>query len=217
VTLRENADTVVIKRGPAGALVFCRGYTTPKIIPAFRTDAVFKIGSGDVFSAMFAHYWSTRGRDAATAAELASRQVADYVQTRILPRPAVLPQLEEVAGAPSKLRVLLAADVETTPALWLAEEARAALLNLGVAEVKSSNAFGILLPKEIFTTCDVVLVLPRTETGLAALTAAAAVNFGIPCIGFAETIETSRALRQAGALVIGDFAASIYSVIWSAS
>lgn len=217
VMTREDAEIVIIKRGPAGALLFRREISTVEIIPAFRTNIVFKIGSGDVFSAMFAHYWSTCGLDAARAAEFASRQTADYVQTRILPRPAEPPRLEQVAGAPAILRILLSADIDTTPALWLAEEARAALLRLGVYEVRVPAVFQDPVPEEMVVACDAVLVLPRTGMGVAARTAASAQNAGKPCVAFAETVEISKALAEIGAIVVGDFAASVYSVIWSAS
>lgn len=215
VMASEGAEIVIVKCGPAGAIVLRRGLRTTHFVPAFRTTAINKIGSGDVFSAMFSYYWCTRRLDAIVAAELASRQVADYVQTGVLTRPAMPPKMEKVECDPRRLHVLLAADVDTTPALWLAEEARAALISLGVLEVTVPAAYELPVSAAMLAACDAVLVLPRTGKGLAALTAAAAVAAGKPCVAFAETVDTSKALTQAGALVINDFTASIYSVIWS--
>lgn len=217
VMMAEGAEVVIIKRGPAGAIVLRRETSTVDIVPAFRTNVVFKIGSGDIFSTMFAHYWCTCGLDATRAAELASRQAADYVQTRILPRPLEPPRLEEITGAPTKLRILLSADIDTTPGRWLAEEARAALLRLGVRDVRVPAVFQDPVPEEMFADCDAVLVLPRTGSGVAVTTAASARDAGKPCVAFAETNETSTALSNVGAIVVGDFSASVYSVIWSAS
>jgi hypothetical protein len=80
----HGAETVVVKRGPRGATVHSRGGPTSEIRP-YWSNRVFKIGSGDVFSAAFALYWGERGMDAGTAADLASRSVAQFVDGHVLP------------------------------------------------------------------------------------------------------------------------------------
>jgi sugar/nucleoside kinase (ribokinase family) len=90
VARSDGAEVVVIKMGAAGALVFAGG--SARHVPAYQSSAVNKIGSGDVFSATFAHFWGERGQDAATAADLASRYTAGYVEDRILPVPATAPE-----------------------------------------------------------------------------------------------------------------------------
>ncbi len=67
----ERANVVVVKDGPKGALVFT-GSAEPKWVPAYDSANLYKIGSGDIFSAVFAHEWLT-GKDPAEAADLASR------------------------------------------------------------------------------------------------------------------------------------------------
>ena len=54
----NHADVVVIKQGPIGCTVF----TDDKVstIPAFKTSRTNPIGSGDVFAAVFAHYWGKK-------------------------------------------------------------------------------------------------------------------------------------------------------------
>lgn len=81
---REHAEVVVIKNGPQGAVVFEPG-KPPVSVPAYRSQTVFKIGSGDVFSAMFAHYWGERGITAIEAADAASRSVAHFANGHLLP------------------------------------------------------------------------------------------------------------------------------------
>ncbi|WP_236960205.1 PfkB family carbohydrate kinase [Methylobacterium durans] len=83
----HRADVVVVKRGCEGARVF-RAQGAPADIPAYRSERVFKIGSGDVFSAAFAHHWGERGLEPAAAADLASRHVAHFVDYHALPLPA---------------------------------------------------------------------------------------------------------------------------------
>jgi hypothetical protein len=79
------ASIVVVKQGVRGAIVV-DGRQPTRIIPAFRSPSVFKIGTGDVFSSIFAHYWGCQCEDAATAAEQASLGVAYYAQYRDFPR-----------------------------------------------------------------------------------------------------------------------------------
>jgi len=52
----DNAEVVIIKCGSSGALVFTR--TGMRQVPVFRTEHVWPIGSGDIFSAVFAHFWA---------------------------------------------------------------------------------------------------------------------------------------------------------------
>ena len=56
----EQANVVVVKMGVDGALVF-DGASQPVKIPAYRSSAVNKIGSGDIFSAVFAYQWGELG------------------------------------------------------------------------------------------------------------------------------------------------------------
>lgn len=69
---------VVRKYGPFGADVYLSDGRCEHI-PAYRTGDVFSVGTGDVFSAYFAHFWATCDRDPVVAAGLASRAVAKYV------------------------------------------------------------------------------------------------------------------------------------------
>ena len=211
----DGAEVVVLKRGPSGALVLDREHEHPLPVPAFRTAVVGKIGSGDVFSAMFCHYWLTRGLVAAHAAELASRQVADYVATRVLPRPAEPPAMDAVSPGSSPPRVMVVADTETTAGLWLAAEAAEVLADLGATRVDAPPSYGMGGMQALADTCDVVLVLPGTAAGKAVGVARSVCVLGIPCVVFSELPEVSDALTGTGATVLADFAASLYSAFWA--
>ncbi|WP_375167134.1 MULTISPECIES: PfkB family carbohydrate kinase [unclassified Bradyrhizobium] len=86
---RHGAAVLVVKRGPRGAIVYQVG-DDPIEIPVYRSETVFKIGSGDVFSAAFALHWGERAIDAATAADIASKSVAHFVDGHALPLPESL-------------------------------------------------------------------------------------------------------------------------------
>ncbi|WP_316758579.1 PfkB family carbohydrate kinase [Pedobacter aquatilis] len=79
---REEATVIVIKNGSAGALVF-EGDKVDRI-PVFRTSHVWPIGSGDVFSAVFAHQWMILGKSAFDSAMKASVSVAQFCETKQL-------------------------------------------------------------------------------------------------------------------------------------
>lgn len=74
---RDGASVIVVKRGVRGANVYERdGQVT--LISAYRSAKVFKIGTGDIFSAVFAHYWAEKKTSPNEAADIASRSVAAY-------------------------------------------------------------------------------------------------------------------------------------------
>jgi hypothetical protein len=80
---QEAAEAVVVKCGAGGVLVGeAAGWSE---VPAYYSDFVFPLGSGDVFSAAMTLFWAVRGMAAAKAADLASRCVAAYVNNRKLP------------------------------------------------------------------------------------------------------------------------------------
>ena len=52
---QQHAEVVVVKMGPEGAFIWTSNGTSQ--VPAYRTDRVWKIGSGDCFVAYFADAW----------------------------------------------------------------------------------------------------------------------------------------------------------------
>lgn len=80
---RHFADVVVLKRGVRGAIVF-EGDGSEQTIPAYWSKRVFKIGTGDVFSAIFAYYWAEETRSPSESANLASMHVSRYAETKCL-------------------------------------------------------------------------------------------------------------------------------------
>jgi len=131
------ARGVVLKRGPLGALVLDGDDWSE--VPAFQTDTVWKIGSGDVFAAHFALGWATQGRSAADSALRASLATAVYCDGRGFPTPAMLDafpakpvQASERWKAGRRPRVYLASPIFTLAQLWLVEQARESLRGFGL-------------------------------------------------------------------------------------
>lgn len=129
--VEQDATIVVVKRGVWGATVFEKNGRVTSI-PAYRSSRVFKIGTGDVFSAIFAHYWAEKKISAEYAADIASRTVAGYCGLRRLPvLEDDLSNLKPIAyKTPGTL--LLLGDIETIGQRYTMEEARFVLDELGV-------------------------------------------------------------------------------------
>jgi nucleoside 2-deoxyribosyltransferase len=77
----EKAAVLVLKMGPKGAKVFVAG-GEEYIIPVYKTAAVWPIGSGDVFAAMFAYHWMAANLSPKDSAEKASFMTALYCNSR---------------------------------------------------------------------------------------------------------------------------------------
>ncbi|RQP26914.1 carbohydrate kinase family protein, partial [Burkholderia ubonensis] len=123
--LQRGAEVVVVKSGPAGAYVYTADGAEAHI-PAYRSDMVWTIGSGDVFAAIFAAQWAVHGVGPATAAELASRAVSQYAETMGLPA-APAQELSEAQRTPSSTvsgKVYLASPFFNLGQRWLVDEAR---------------------------------------------------------------------------------------------
>ena len=148
---RARADVVVVKRGVRGALVLERGRVA-EAVPAYRSASVFKIGTGDVFSGAFAAYWGERGCAAAEAADLASRTVARYAETRALPATPIETSVVLPCDSASAIRIVGLGN--TLSRRYLLEEAKYCLEKLGAASVT------------IDTIAEPVRVLEHDDTSL---------------------------------------------------
>ena len=217
-------DVVVLKRGASGALVFTHS-ASPQHIPAYRASTIFKIGSGDVFSAAFALHWGSEGRRAAEAADLASRAVAHYVNCRTLPLPKDAAYLHGPAAPIGKLgMVYLAGPFFTLGQRWLIEEALRTLRGLGCPVFSPLHEVGFGDPQT---------VTPADLAGLDGSTAVLALldggdpgtlfevgharSRGIPVVGLAEDV-LGRDLTMplgSGCDIVSDLTTAAYRTAWA--
>jgi nucleoside 2-deoxyribosyltransferase len=222
----SDTDIVVVKRGAAGAEV----YGTVGLIgsaPAYRSDRVFKIGSGDIFSAAFAFHWAVEGRAPEAAADLASRSVAHYVAARTLPLP---PAAELQHGAPlppttSAGRVYLAGPFFSLSERWLIEEARSVLLGLGCQVFSPLHEIGFGAAEEVaprdlagLDTCSAVLAILDGRDPGTLFEVGHARSKGIPVVGLAENVlqhDLTMPLGT-GCEIVNDFTTAAYRAAWAA-
>lgn len=227
---QEHACVVVIKRGTHGALVFTNGKS--EVIPAYKTEHVQKIGSGDVFAAAFAKHWAVDRIDPIEAARCASAAAAMYCGRRTLPLP-----LDYIARATSAWKpihsvppaepplVYLAGPFFTMAERWLISESRAALSGQGVRvfsplhEVGHGPA-GVVVPADLEAlgrSAAVFAILDGLDSGTLFEVGWATAR-GIPCVAFVqnEHVETLKMLHGTDCLVVDDFTSAIYHAVWAA-
>jgi hypothetical protein len=229
----DECSAVVIKCGPQGALVANK--TSQKWIRAFPSERVWKIGSGDVFSAAFTHGWLREGLSAFESAWLASRTVAEYVGTRqekfstdCLQRvheeaAAAVATASDTARALPDGTIYLAGPFFNTSEQWLVDEARFALLDMGFKVFSPIHEIGegppnIVAPADLFALENSKLVFallngfdPGTlfEVGYARAR-------GIPVVGLSESTDERplTMLLGSGCAISNDFATSVYAACW---
>jgi len=230
----SGAEVVVIKRGARGALVCAEGRCDR--IPAYRTQRIWPIGSGDVFAAVFAARWAAEGLSAVEAAIQASRAAALYVNDPVLPIPAdalvmtspfpfdpVL--LDERALEAMEFDVYLAGPFFNIAQRWLVEESRLALQEMGLRVFSPLHDVGLGLAH---------YVAPKDIEGLQASRAVLALVDGLDTgtvfeIGYARSLdkpvvvlaqstpeEPLKMLAGTNCEIQPDFVTALYHVAWAA-
>ena len=227
---RPNVVVVVVKSGAEGAELFTKTSTTH--VAVYATNTVWPIGSGDVFAAVFAHFWGTENIPPAEAAQYASKGAALYCGRKQIPLIR-----DELVGAdfeyplldpsrkPSQATIYLAGPFFTMSQLWLVEEARTALLHAGFNVFSPYHDVGIgdahkVVPADIegiegadviFALCDGLDAGTLFEVGYA-------VKKGLPVIAFGEQTsdEAMKMLYGTNCKVFRDFTSAIYHAQWAA-
>lgn len=221
---RERADVIVIKMGAAGARVFQGGSSAS--IPAYRSMAVDKIGSGDVFSASFAHFWGERGASAVDAADIASRYTCGYVEDRCLPLPAEPPARIAIAPPAAGGRIYLGGPFFTTPQVWLIEEARRGLFALGMDVFSPLHDVGFGAPDVVaerdlagLNGCTAMLALLAEPDPGTLFEVGHARSCGIPVVALVQQPREQDTTMLVGTNceIVDDLATALYRVAWAAS
>ncbi|WP_024879201.1 PfkB family carbohydrate kinase [Methylosinus sp. LW3] len=219
----SGASVVVVKRGPRGATVFAKDAFAQ--VPAYAANSVFKIGSGDVFSAIFAQRWGEADEDPVIAADRASRAVSRYVETRNTQ--VDLSQLTEALPKPAPdpaSTIYLAAPFFTLAQRWMVEEARRCLMSLGASvfspihDVGSHGGAEYIAMRDLdgLAQCSVVLALLDGEDAGTLFEVGHARRHGIPVVALAESPrpESLTMLQGTGCTIVSDFSSAIYEAIW---
>ncbi|MDX9708489.1 MAG: carbohydrate kinase family protein [Trichloromonas sp.] len=210
---KKNADVVVVKRGIWGATVYERSGLVMSI-PAYRSSRIFKIGTGDVFSAIFAHFWAEKKLPPAEAADLASRAVAQYCSTGNLPiEPGGLDLFVPIHCGTSGT-VLLWGETGSLGQRYTMEEARFVLKDLGV------NVCCPVLDGCSSNTVSAVLILADGADEKTIKSIESELLSDLPIVVLQEKgmrcDELLKAPALAKASIIDDFTTATYAAAWAA-
>lgn len=218
-------SVVVVKAGTAGCRVYESGRLTATV-PPYWSERVYKIGTGDIFSAAFAAAWLVDGLEAAASADHASRCVARYAETRN-PSAAVSGSDRDRQRAPvgGKGVVHISGSTSTMSTLWLMDEAREALLDLGVAVSANYRRFE-KSPAGVLGTIGssgserpmAVLALLEPVDPTVLLEVKMALGLGVPVVAYARGDAATVLTASCSPMleVCDDFATALYHATWAA-
>ncbi len=229
-----NVSAVVIKCGPQGALVMTS--SEHGWVRAFPTKRVYKIGSGDAFSAAFAFAWLLHGQDALSAAWFASRTAAEYVESALdkfdsMQIAAIQAESQAMSikfgkAGPRSIptsQIYLAGPFFNTAQQWLIDEVRDSLTDMGFNVFSPSHEIGFgpaeeVAPADLYALeqSGVVLALldgldPGTvfEVGYACAK-------NIPVVAIAEFVDANSLTMVigSGCEITNDLTTGIYTTCW---
>ncbi len=224
LALSQDVEAAVIKRGALGGIVAHQ--STLATFGAIPTATVHPLGSGDAFSAGYAHAWAA-GADPITAAHSGARVAAAHSLTDSAQVP---PELLQEIGSPLpypqqvRPRVYLAGPFFNLAQRQLIRTVRSALIHLGADvfspldeigcggdEVAEKDLEGLRGCHSVFAVLDGADAGTLFEVGWAT-------RAGIPVVGFAERPDehTWTMARGTGTVVANDLSAALYRSIWSA-
>lgn len=208
----QGASIVVAKRGVRGAMVFERGYKAAHI-PAYRSSRVFKIGTGDVFSAIFAYYWAEKGLSAKKSADEASRSVAAYCSSIQLPIENDVLRNQVPLKSSAFGVVALKGSVATIGQRYTMEEARFVLHELGVEvtcqvlDASSQNSAAAMLILSDGFGDEAVKLMQQAKAG----------KTPVVLLRESGSQEVDTSIRDAGITVTDDFVTAVYFAAWAAA
>lgn len=225
-----EARCIVMKYGPLGARVF-----TPDggivNVPAYRTRDVFSIGTGDVFSAYFARFWSEEDLDPVTAAHYASKAVATYVASFGSIQNLTVKALNDCTMRPVKADkklsspIYLAGPFFTLADKLMLKEIKYAFHSMDVPIFSPIDEVGTGTPSYVYRgdiegleNCSAVFAnICGLDTGtIYEIGYARAI--GKPVVLFAQDCKDKdlTMLRGGGCEVYSDFTSAVYNCVWEA-
>lgn len=147
----EGCECVVIKRGAMGAIVYDSPESNGKLIPIYKTNSVWTIGTGDVFSSVFGYFWMVLQYSPVESATLASLAVACYSNSKSLEKLG-----DQIKGASFKEHiprekglVYLAGPFFTMSEREFVSESRKALISAGLSVFSPYHDVGFGGPEDV--------------------------------------------------------------------
>lgn len=221
----EGCFALIIKMGAHGAQLFDSS-TNPIRIPVYESDNVWTIGSGDIFSAMFAYHWF-KGVGIYESAILASKATALYSNTKTFPTKDELKNFklnELIIENNSGKQIYLAAPFFTFGDRWLVNQVWVIFKNLGVnifspfhdvghgsaVDVVDKDLIGLDQSSVVFAIIDGLDSGTLFEVGYAK-----AKNKKVVVFVQNEGEESLKMLEGTDCIIEKDFTTAIYKTYWA--
>lgn len=224
-----SAEVVVVKQGPKGALVYDSG--TFVSIPAFQTNSVWKIGSGDNFVAHFAMNWMLKKVSASEAAMCASLATAFYCEHQGFAAPQSLAQYnpQPISLSPRYLNgyqpvVYLAGPFFTMAERWLIGQARDSLIHMGMKVFSPYHDVGhgsaddvVKKDLEGIDSSDVIFAIgDGLDSGtIFEIGYARARDKPVVLYSENESEEDKKMMEGSSCIICKDFVSAIYRAVWA--
>jgi nucleoside 2-deoxyribosyltransferase len=225
------AEVIIIKQGPAGALICDKGNIS--YVPAYETNFVHKIGSGDAFVAYFAYEWMLNKKTAHNAANQASLATACYCESGLFPSSGGLAafnpnpiRLSQKFIEGGNRKVYLAGPFFTLAQLWLVEQAQRNLSDLGLDVFSPYHKIGHGTAEEVvekdldaIRQADIVFAIGDGLDSGTIYEVGYARARDIPVVFYAEneSEEDLKMMEGSGCILSADYVTAIYKTLWVAA
>ncbi len=226
----NNLEVLILKDGPFGAHLFYNNMYY--YIDAYQTNNVFKIGSGDVFVAIFGYLWAKDKLNPVEAAEKASIATAMYCENKIfqIDKNSLFKNnnLKKINIDKEKFNkaIYLAGPCFTMADRWLIEEAKFQLekFNANVFSPLHDVGYGksdFIVKEDLkgIDKADILYAVLNDYDPGTIFEIGYAISKNIPVVIFIENkIQINMTMFEgSGCIIENDFTTSIYKVIWEAS
>lgn len=220
----QPGSVVLVKAGANGCRVYERGRLSGSV-PPYWSDRVYKIGTGDVFTAAFAGNWMLNGKSCLEAADIASQCVSYYTESRTptVSLEGASNQRKPIAVNQTGL-VYLAGPIFTMAELWMIDQVTVALESLSMTVFSPYRDVGFGDPTAVVAgdleglekATAIFACIDGTDPGTL-FEVGYAVKKGIPVICYSQNPKPSdltMMLGSKGCYIYDDFASAAYHAVW---
>lgn len=220
----ENCYALILKMGAKGAFLF-NNQGNEINIPVYKTNKIWPIGSGDVFSSIFAYCWFN-GESLESSANKASLAVASYVNSRgfNFGRAFKNEPFDKlyVKDFPQK-KIYLAGPFFTFSQRWLISQIRNCLRGMGLNVFSPLHEIGFgdadeVVKKDInaIKSSDLIFAVVDGLDSGTLFEIGYAVSSGKQVVGYTEneTEESLKMLKGTGCKIEKDLTTAIYKTFW---
>ena len=222
---REKVEAFIIKNGPFGATLYTKDHDFR--IPSFITNHVYKIGSGDLFTASFGYYWMEKELSIEDSAILASKSTAKFCDKKAYVdcSKEIEFNYQEFKGVDiSDKQIYLASPFFSLSDLILVDKVRNALVSMGVKVFSPFHDIGLgeelaIAKKdieEIINSDAIFLMFDNLDSGTL-IESGLAMAKGIPLIGYHRTCDEHQLLmlKPGNFRTYDNLTTALYHAIWS--